>query len=395
MHEEEFRTRYRAAVGDAPDELGAVQRAAAVVHRAPPRPERAGAPRAMILVAGALAVLVLAGLLGPRVLRAMPRVTTPAAGGAPRDAPPAAPAVAAVAACRLPVVVGDYRAAAAGQTRDDQSTQPKYTAGFVAPATGDFVADPSAQAGSLPFSRAYVNDNWEPESYDPVLKRWLPARVRQVSPDHHSYLYFLQSPLATGKGSAFDTTSLHVYDVTTGKDRTLWTTHDQIGWDATWESDGIHASTTPGGGGRMASWVVDPVSGTVVPAAPSSPPGPSPAEAVATFSEYGMTKGGQDGTDGAGHPILLEGSRDPGAHYQYFVGGPNGRRIVIHEGTMGDAFDFDPAGFAVDGDRLWSANYDGTAIWLWTEKDGLKRYPLTGVPRHDFYVIPTVVGPCQ
>jgi len=93
MHEEEFRTRYRAAVGDAPDELGAVQRAAAVVHRAPPRPERAGAPRAMILVAGALAVLVLAGLLGPRVLRAGSRPPRPAVPRAmrPRPLPPSPP----------------------------------------------------------------------------------------------------------------------------------------------------------------------------------------------------------------------------------------------------------------------------------------------------------------
>jgi hypothetical protein len=61
---------------------------------------------------------------------------------------------------------------------------------------------------------------------------------------------------------------------------------------------------------------------------------------------------------------------------------------------MGDAFDFDPNGFTVDGDRLWAANYDATAIWLWTAKDGLKRFALRGVAQRDGYVTPEVVGPC-
>jgi hypothetical protein len=363
MHEEEFRTRYRAAVGDAPDELGAVQRAAAVAHRAPPRPDRAGAPGAMILVAGALAVLVLAGLLGPRVLRAVPRATTPAAGGAPQGTAPAAPTL---ATCRLPVVVADAH------------SPERYTAGFVALATGQFVADPGAQAGGMPFSPVYENDQWVPQTYDPVLRRWLAANVHQVSPDHHSYLYVAQN-------------TLRVYDVTTGQDRALWTSHDQIGFDATWESDGIHATTVPTGGGMSAYWLVDPASGAVAPAA--APPS-SIARSIAAFREYGVQKGGGGDTDGQGRPIIDEGSRDPGAHYEYFVGGPNGRRIVIHAGVMGDAFDYDPNGFAADGDRLWSANYDATAIWLWTEKGGLTRYPLTGVPQHDMYVTPRVVGPC-
>jgi len=364
MHEDEFRNRYRAAVGDAPDELGAVQRAAAVVHRAPPRPERAGAPRAMILVAGALAVLVLAGLLGPRLLRAAARATAPAAGGAPRGAAPTGPTL---AGCRLPVVVADEHTAAG-----------HYTAGFVTLATGQFVADPGAQAGGMPFSPIYESGQWVPQTYDPALRRWLAANVHQVSPDQHSYLYVAGS-------------TLHVYDVTTGQDRALWTSHDQVGFDATWESDGIHATTTPSGGGRSAYWLVDPASGSAT--ATAAPPS-SLAQSIASFREYGVQKGGGGSTDGQGRPIIDEGSRDPGAHYEYFVGGPNGKRIVIHAGVMGDAFDYDPNGFAADGDRLWSANYDATAVWLWTEKDGLARYPLTGVPQHDMYVTPRVVGPC-
>jgi hypothetical protein len=222
--------------------------------------------------------------------------------------------------------------------RDYPTNPPKYTAGFVSVGTGQFVADPAAQGGSMPFSRMYVRSQWTPESYD-----------------------------------------------------TLWTYPGQIGPDATWEADGIHATTIPFDGGWSEAWLVNPATGAATPSAQAAPAG---ALSTAAMRSYGMNGGGGFGTDGAGHPILLDGSRNPGARQQYFVGGPNGQRIVIHTGTMGDAFDFDPNGFTVDGDRLWAANYDGTAIWLWTAADGLTRFALKGVAQHDGFVTPRVVGAC-
>ena len=226
----------------------------------------------------------------------------------------------------------------------------------------------------------------------PSPARGVWTSTSQVSPDHHSYVYILQSPLPTGRGSAFDTTTLHVYDVTTGRDRALWTTHDLIS-DATWEADGIHAATSaPIVGSRVSFWLVDPRTGAVT---QTQAPLYSMAQlGAADLRAYGPFSGSGLGTDGAGRPILLDGGQNPGAHQEYFVGGPNGQRIVIHSGTKGDAFDFDPTGFTVDGDRLWAVNRDTTAIWLWTEKGGLKRYPLSGIPQHDGSVFPRVVGPC-
>lgn len=399
MHEEEFRNRVHATLGEAPDERAVTERAAAALHSGPPREERTGPPRAMVLVAGVLTVLVLAGLLGPRLLRAAPRNTTPAA------APPAAttspsPSGPGLANCRLPVVVTDAHfavpAPGADAPRDYPSPLPHYTAGFVSAATGQFAADPTAQGAGMPFSRDYVGSEWRPASYDPVTKRWLPASRNQVSPDHHSFLYVTQAPLATGKASQFDTSTLAVYDVTTGKGRDLWTSHDQIGPDATWAADGIHASTLPWTGGQLAYWLVDPATGARVPD-PSPPPNEGPRP-LALPSDYGIRGGGAVlGTDGAGRPILLDnsaGTAGPGDHQEYFVGGPNGQRIVIHDGTRGDAFDFAPSGFTADGDQLWAVNSDATALWLWTEKDGLKRIPLSGIAQHDQYVSPEIVGPC-
>jgi hypothetical protein len=109
---------------------------------------------------------------------------------------------------------------------------------------------------------------------------------------------------------------------------------------------------------------------------------------------YDIVRGEVEGKDGQGRPVVLDGSRDPGSPQTYFVGGPNGQRIVIHQGTMGDALDFDPSGFTADGDRLWAANIDATAIWSWTQRGGLERFPLSGVPTHDMYVQPSVAGPC-
>jgi hypothetical protein len=395
MHEAEFRDRVRAAFGEAPDERAATQRAAAVLHRPPAREERAGPPRAMALVAGALAVLVLAGLLGPRLLRAAHRPAVPAAGGAALTPSPS-PSGSDLATCRVPVVVTDAHFTApkpgVDPLRAYPSPLPRFTAGFVSPATGRFVADPTAQGGTMPFRRNYVNDEWSAQSYDPVLKRWLSASRNQISPDGHSYVYVTQHPLATGgKGSTFDSSTLSVYDVTTGRNRDLWTSSDQISPASTWEADGIHTSTIPWSGGHSTYWLVNPVTGAVAP----DPGPPANPLAAATLSGYGMNGGGGFGTDGAGHPILLDGSRNPGAHQEYFVGGPNGQRIVIHDGAMGDAFDFDPSGFTVDGDRLWAANFDATALWLWTEKDGLKRIPLTGIAQRDGFITPKVVGPCR
>ncbi|HYW27961.1 MAG TPA: hypothetical protein VE953_27565 [Terriglobales bacterium] len=355
----------------------------------PEDPAGSRPPRAMLLVAGVLALLVVAALVGPRLFRAAaPRAASPAAAGAPGGVRLASPDP---AECRLPVVVTDSHALAGAPAvdpmREFPTALPTDTAGFVSLSTGQFVADPTAKGRGMPFSRIYAKEQWTPESYDPLLKRWLPAGPRQVSPDRRSYLYTTQHPLATGKGSSFDSTSLSVFDVATGGDRTLWTSPDQIGPDATWEADGIHASTVPAGGGQLRSWLVDPLTGAVTPVTPAVPRGLPP-------TAYGMTAGAGFGFDGAGRPILLDGSRNPGAHQEYFVGGPEGQRIVIHTGTAGDAFGFDPDGFAVDGDRLWAANYDGTAIWLWTEKAGLKRFALSGVAQHDPYVTPRVVGPC-
>src|SRR2546430_9304658 len=189
MHENEFRRRFRASLGEAPDELGAAQRAVAGLHRRAPADESGRHPRAFALVAIGLTLLVVAGLLGPRLVRTVRTggsQTSPAAAGAPSPAP--VPTPAPVSACRLPVIVTDSHATinppADAQT-DDLDVE---TAGFVEMATGRFQPDPAAVQDGMPFSRSYLKDVWRPQTDDPVLRRWLPVQPSQVAPDHGSYL---------------------------------------------------------------------------------------------------------------------------------------------------------------------------------------------------------------
>src|SRR2546430_16430987 len=95
MHENEFRRRFRASLGEAPDELGAAQRAVAGLHRRAPADESGRHPRAFALVAIGLTLLVVAGLLGPRLVRTVRTggsQTSPAAAGAPPPTPVPTPA---------------------------------------------------------------------------------------------------------------------------------------------------------------------------------------------------------------------------------------------------------------------------------------------------------------
>ena len=360
MHESEFRNRLRAALGEAPDGAGAAQRAvAALRHRAAVADEPRH-PWAVAVVAAALTVLVLAGLLGPRLLRSLPAPAR-VPGAAAQASPSATPT--AIADCRVPVVVAD-----------ESGARPAYTVGMVSLATGRFQADPAGARG-LPSDHGSQPPFW----YDPVLRRWLPVLRDQVSPDHGSYVYSEGPPTAA---------RLHVHDVRTGADRTLWTTPGYL--QLVWRADGIEATVTPPSDGPTVSWLVDPVTGarTTIPYTRTSM-----AALSIAFRAYGVGRGGGYGADGLGRPILSEGSRDPGARITYFVGGADGERIVIHDGVSGPDAEFDPTQFAPDGDRLWAVDFDAQAIWLWTERDGLRRFPITGFPRDGSSFV-EAAGPC-
>ena len=255
---------------------------------------------------------------------------------------------------------------------------PSVTAGFVSPRTGEFQADPGATSNGMPFPAFYTSDTWRPVSYDAVLRRWLPVLPQAVSGDHGSFAYTVFKPLSPGKTSGVVSSSeLHVYNLKTGKDRLLWAPAAELDLP-TWKNGLIAVTTTPLDGGTVDGWLIDPGTGRRT---NTGPPGPDD-----------MFVKGWVGTDSQGRPIVMDGSRGPRAEYSLIAA--DGSRIVIKAGGGAGPADFDPNGLVGDGNRLWGANFDGTALWMWTQNGGLRRLPLAAGPKKDIYVTYSVAGPC-
>jgi hypothetical protein len=152
------------------------------------------------------------------------------------------------------------------------------------------------------------------------------------------------------------------------------------------------------------AWLVNPTSGAVSPdpnpsstwvvnpiiIAVSADPGPTGT----LLNAYRVSLGSVIGRDSHGRPVIMESNFQPGSAYTVFVGDAEERRIVIYSGHMGDAMGFDPTWMVADGDALWGANRQATAIWRWTEAGGLKKYSLHGAAQHGESVIAQVAGPC-
>jgi hypothetical protein len=261
--------------------------------------------------------------------------------------------------CRLPVVI------------TDRGFPPStVAAGFVSLDSGVFQRDRTVTADGLPFSKQNASNTWQAVTYDRVVKRWLPVRPPAVSPDQSSYAYIVATPpnsdVTPTQGS-----ELHVYDVVKRVDRTLWSGSFGIDFPIQWMSDGIHFTTTPLDGGRGQGWMIPPSGGS-----------PFPAAGLPATVEYARTNIGtifphmRYEAEYKGIPIYRD--VPDASHYTINVSGSVTQHMVIHSGTVGDSTNFDPSTFVEDGDFLWSANADGTAIWLWSPTQGLHRFPLKG-----------------
>lgn len=331
MDADRLRRRLAGALGEPPDLSPAVQRLEARLASLEGEPAPAArSATSMAVVAGVLAVAVTASLLGMRALTARP-------------APPAVTSTAASAGCRLPLV-------------ETTSGYPSTTlaAGFLTVATGTFRRDASAPAAAT--------------TYDPVARRWLPVRPPAIAPDHSAYAYVVN------QDQAFQ---LHVEQIATGADRVVWSGPGGIDLPIRWTDSGIEVTTVPAGGGLTHGWVIPPAGGQPRPGTVE----PDTAEFVrtnvgttfptvdyeATFQGMSIVRDEQAGT---------------------YLLGPDGQRIVISTVSA----DFDPSTFVADADRLWAVNADGSALWLWTRKDGLQRLPLNMAP--DASATYWVAGPC-
>lgn len=362
MREDEFRDRLRDALGEPPP------MPAPRLGPAPSTPRLY--PRAMGLVAFALAVLLVVVLVASRLTFHTRSQVLPAATPSTKVAQPALDSF----PCYLPVQM-TQEAGNQGQRGTLSST-----AGFINLPDGNFTADTHAAVTDLPGPADRV-----PGTYSVKLHRWLPASITDLSPDGLSYLYVKQL------GSAGS--ELHVVDTATRADRTLWTTSESAGFWS-WNSAGILVSTSPPNGGIGHAWRIDPATGTATAASQSEIPGLPSQSLVASL---GGGQWGTSGTDGV-HLVLRQGTAEQGTSYSIFIV-EGGAATKIYSGTNGDATDFYPEGIYVDAHGFWFGNHDGTRMWLWKQESGLRDFKVTGAPPapagYQFYFVTFYpAGPC-
>lgn len=347
MLEEEFRRRLRGALGEPPHLASPVlQRSAAAAPRI--------YPRLMGVLAAGVAILLIIVLVGSRIALQPRGYVVPA-----RSAPPSAGAQLPPDSmpCHLAVNLMQW---AANQGGSDAVSS---TAGFVNIPAGTFGADPAVsgpnEAGAI--------------TYSDVLKRWLPAQPRMISPDGRSYAY---SKLLPAGANLTDATSseLHVVNAVTRADREVWSQNAAIIEVISWSSSGILVSTLPPQGGILLLWYVNPSTGAASKAPNDADPTRIPSGMLQNRGNYSYL-----GSDGAGGGVYRFGSRDQGTKYSVEIL-KSGQFTTIYAGTQGDATDFDPEGMSSDAHGLWFGNYDGARVWLWTQAAGLRTFRVVGAP---------------
>jgi hypothetical protein len=340
MREDEFRRRLQGALGEPPPLAPPALRAPAV------QPARLY-PRAMGLLAVAVAVLLIVVLVGSRIALqprgyVMPASSPSALAVLPPDSMP----------CHLAVqLVQD-----AGNPGSTSAMA--VTMGFINIPAGAFEADPGARVSDLPSGSVGTQS-----VYSAALGRWLPASIQSVSPDGRSYAYVKQVQAGS---------ELHVVDAAHKADRRLWISRDGIDV-INWSASGILVSTLPHGGGVMLFWYIDPSTGTGTQAPDSVDPrrmslGLLPSGSWASY-----------GTDSSGTTVFRSGARGGSDPEKVYVV-QSGKATLIYSGTAGDAADFDPETSFTDAHGVWIGNYDGRFVWLWSESAGLRNFKTSGGP---------------
>jgi hypothetical protein len=357
-------------------------------------PDAAGEDRVrwvLALTAAVLALLVVAGVLAPRLLTLRTSPATKAASAAPAVHPPRGPAVVDPSHCRLPVVVTSEAAPPATLATE---------VGFVDTSTGRYTKDASASVAGLPGGDSPGSDTKpgsarpaEPTYYSSRLRHWLPVGGPSIAPNGLSYVWVRLLPSGSNF-THFQAAELHRYDVVAAADHTLWSYPGSI-TIVRWDKAGVLVNTVPPQGGVQLWWLIDPDTGVASP----QPASADPTRLTDLAGQGGTSSYGSFGMDALGRAIFQVGSRTPGDQEWVFYVTAAGQRVTIYRGTQGDATGFDPYGVMADATGLWFGDYDSPTIWHWQEGAGLHKVtvtgqpaPIVGPPNSNVYVRPA--GPC-
>ncbi|HEY9289239.1 MAG TPA: hypothetical protein VIT43_14595 [Candidatus Dormibacteraeota bacterium] len=362
MKEREFGDHVKSSLGTPP----AVDRAR--IESALSRGVSRGPFHAVGPAAATIGLLVVGAFVGWRLL-GQPQRT---AGPQTTTTPSASASVAATASvCKVMPVLVQLESGPPGQQAN--------VAGFLDTATASITTDAKASVagvpgGDFPGTVAKPSQPSHPAFYSWTLRRWLPV-ADGVSPDQRSYVWERLLPEGSNFND-FQTLELHRYDVVSGHDRTLWTTHDQA-IVLRWDDPGIHVETTPMSSGQTGNWLIDPLTGKASPEASQSPP------RLTQLPSDPLQNGGfgyaSFGASFHGHPIYEIGSRDAGSPEIVLYETAPGQRVIIYQGHHGDATDFDPLFGFDDPTGVWFTDFTGN-LWRWQPDGTLKKMTVTGLP---------------
>jgi hypothetical protein len=388
MNETRFRALMHATIGDEP-----MQPWVATAVRArlaePGRRRASGALAAVATIV--VAALVVAGLVLPQLLNnAHVRVSNPTL--TPAATPGTkVPVVVDPSNCRLPVSVergvgSPYKVAV--------------EVGFIDTRSGQYTRDASASVAGLPGdaqSGTSVGPQ-VPSYYSPAVQHWLPVSAQEVAPDGRSYAWVRNLPVGSVYPN-YRSAELHVYNVATSADRTIWTHAGAIGIGR-WESAGILVVVEPVKGNEPPPetwWLVDPISGTATRHAPARMPFPpfKPLPGDPHDPQFTIL-----GVNAEGQTIWWISNLDkPGAVDWVFYETAPGKRVYIYRGTEGDSTGFDPEGAMPDSTGIWfSDGHYRPVIWHWRLGVGLSKYGVSKLPakfKGSYpYVLTRPAGPC-
>lgn len=340
-------------------------------------------PLAAALIAGTVVatLLITNQLVKQRAVPAsLPIVAAPTAVPSAHSTP--ASAAVDPTNCRLPVVV---------TLEAGPPARLETEAGFVETRTGRYIRDGSASVAGLPGGGSPGSDMKPsrpaaPASYSKSFHRWLPVGGPAIAPDGRSYLWVRLLPPGSGFGD-FTSAELHIFDLTTTSDRTIWSYPGSITIER-WDTTGILVNTVPPKGGALYEWVIAPDTGSAT-QQPASTSHGGPTRLTGDLAQaWSFSDGGQGS-------IYRIGSRTPGDQEWVFFESAPGQRVTIYRGTQGDATGFDPFGAMKDNGGIWFGDYDHHTIWRWQQDAGLYKVtvaglptPITGYPNSSVYVNP-------
>jgi hypothetical protein len=370
MDEARFRALIREAIGE---ESMRPWLASAVRTRLAAREPARRDLRLVYAAMAAVVALLAAALVVPQLVPSRSTVVVPATSPSPVVSP--TPAAVDPASCTLPVSVEIGSGPPAHITHEY---------GFVDTQTGRFTVDGSASLDGLPYS-SYSQAMLV--YYSRQARRWLPSNV--VSPDGLSYAWVRQPSSTRGE--------LHVYDLISGSDRTVWTAAGDV-IALAWDTTGIQVDSGPpnASASSVTHWLVDPVSATAARLAASQLPPPW-FTLLPTDPREGITK---LGSDGDGRAIFWFYNLDrPGSLDWVFYESAPGQRVTIYRGTQGDATAFDPTGGAMgDATGVWFADNVHHTLFHWREGGTLTKVAIGGLPPTPSaphpYVDFSLSGPC-